>query len=151
MKINFTKNEYHLLVEMLTVADWVMHEGRAPDEPKYKKQRELRDKIHSFHKDFDAKNILENGSEKNEVDETDELLNKVNEHYITPYKEEIFWDELSYRLAQRDIYYQAASKEYEELDQMERFKKTLIAQDMYLEEFAKGGLENIIVKLSTEK
>jgi len=151
MKINFTKNEYHLLVEMLAVADWVMHEGHAPDEIKYKKHRELCNKIHSFYKDFDAKNIIDADLEKDEYSETDELLNKVHDGYIAPYKEEILFDELSYRLAQRDIYYEAGSAVYEEMDPMERFEKTLTAQGLYIEEFAKSGLENVIIKLSTEK
>lgn len=151
MKINFTKNEYHLLVEMLTIADWVIHEGREPDEIKFQKHRELRGKIHSFYKDFDAKNILDTGIEKDEFYETDELLNKVHENYIAPYKDEILLDELSYRLAHRDVYYDVGAEILEEMDQMERFSKILSAQVPYLEEFAKHGVENVIIKLSTEK
>lgn len=151
MKINFTKNEYHLLVEMLTVADWVMHEGREPDEIKFQKHRALRNKIFSFYKDFDAKSILDAGLEKNEFYETDELLGKVHDNYMVPYKEEILLDELSYRLAQRDVYYEIGDEIYEEADRMELVSKIFSAQESYLEEFAKHGLENVIIKLSTEK
>lgn len=151
MKINFTKSEYHLLVEMLTVADWVMHEGQAPDEIKYIKHRELRNKILSFYKDFDAENIVNAGLEKDEFYETDELLNKVHDNYIAPYKDEILLDELSHRLAQRDVFYEIGSEIYEEMDQMERFAKIVDAQESYINEFAKHGLENVIIKLSTGK
>ena len=32
MKINFTKKEYHLLIDMLYLSDWVMHSHSTSDE-----------------------------------------------------------------------------------------------------------------------
>ena len=37
------------------------------------------------------------------------------------------------------------------MEQMERFAKTVSAQESYINEFAQHGLENVIIKLSTEK
>lgn len=151
MKINFTKNEYHLLVEMLTIADWVMHASCVDNEVTHKKHRELRDKIFSFYKEFDAENLIDTGLEKDVYYETDTLLDNVHDSYIAPYKDGMLLDELSYRLAQRDVFCEVGPEAYGEMEKMERFSKILNAQESYVNEFAKHGLENVIIKLSTEK
>lgn len=50
MKINFTKREYQALVEMLLLADWVMHAHEVDPNPATKPYKDLRKKVLSHFK-----------------------------------------------------------------------------------------------------
>jgi len=151
MKINFTKAEYRLLAEMLSVADWVMHSRCNEDEVCYKKYRTLRNKIFSHYKEFEANDIIDAGFENDEYYETDELLNHIHENFMSKFEEEIFWDELIYKLSLRDILSQISVDVFEKMDPMDRISKTEEAKEPYVNEFEKNGLKNVIIKLSTDK
>jgi len=52
MKIHFTKNEYRLLIEMLSMSEWVMHSHEIEYDDACNKHDQLIQKILSYHKDF---------------------------------------------------------------------------------------------------
>lgn len=151
MKINFTKAEYHLLVEMLTIADWVMHSECMNDEILHKKHHELRNRILSYYKEFGAESIVDSGLEKGEFYETDELLDHVHKNFMSNYNNGIFWDELSYKLARRDVIKEVGVTHFENMEGLERFEKVENAKETYENEFEHNGLKNVIIELSTEK
>jgi hypothetical protein len=149
MKINFTKAEYRLLVEMLTVADWVMH-GKYADTQNSDYQK-LRNKIFSFYKEFDAKNLIDTGFKKDEFFETDELMNYVHQNFMDSYEEDVFWDELIHKLGLRDVINEIGVDKYNDMEMIERASKVEDVKESYATEFAQHGIKNVIIKLSTEK
>lgn len=151
MKINFTKAEYRTLVEMLTIADWVLGSKYTDKEATHKKYHDLRNKILSEYKEFGAESFVEAGSDKNEYHETDALLNYVHDNFMDNYDDKVFWDELIYKLALRDVLKEIGVDKYAELEPLERSHKVGDAKQIYVDNFEQHGIENVIIKLSTEK
>jgi hypothetical protein len=151
MKINFTKAEYRLLVEMLTIADWVMHSRCTNNEFTHKKHHELRNKILSHYKEFEAESIIDSGFEKDQFYETDELLDHIHNNFMSDYIDSVFWDELIHKMALRDVVNEVGSAYFEKMEEMERFRKIASARERYEDEFEQNDLKNVIINLSTEK
>lgn len=151
MKINFTKKEYAVLLEMITVANWVLHSRCIGDEGRHKDHDALRSKIESYYKEFDAANLIEAGDESGEYYESNELMDHIYNNFIKEYDEETFWDELMDRLAVRDVVRNIGEDQYVSMDGIDRITQVEDAKEPYADEFERHGLNNVIIKLSTEK
>ncbi|MEW6274878.1 MAG: hypothetical protein AB1556_07160, partial [Bacillota bacterium] len=93
MEINFTKQEYELLLEVLYIADWILNafsEDREND--RYKK---LGQKILACAKEFGLGNFVRWDPDFQEYDYTREFEEKspVME-FIEEFEEDTFWNEL---------------------------------------------------------
>jgi hypothetical protein len=58
MKINISKKEYRLLLDILSIADWVMNSYKVNDDPKIAPYKELKQKLLAFAKDFGFDNLV---------------------------------------------------------------------------------------------
>ena len=58
MKINITKKEYRLLLDILSIADWVMNAYQTEDDPRTKPYEDLEQKFLSYAKDFGFENLI---------------------------------------------------------------------------------------------
>jgi len=56
MKINITKSEYRLLLDVLSISDWVMNSHKIGKNPKSEPYKELEQKFMSFAKILVVKN-----------------------------------------------------------------------------------------------
>tara|TARA_R110000868_G_scaffold77983_3_gene222951 strand:- start:1059 stop:1514 length:456 start_codon:yes stop_codon:yes gene_type:complete len=151
MKINFTKKEYPLLLEMITMANWMLHSRCIDEDSRQKEHDTLRNKILSHYKEFAAEDLVEAGEEPDEYYESNKLMDHVHRNFISSYDEETFWDELTDRLAMRDVVRTLGEDQYVALDGIDRITKVEDAKKPYSNEFERHGLENVIIKLSTEK
>lgn len=151
MKINFTKKEYPLLLEMLTMANWMLHSHCISDDSRQKEHDKLRNKILSHYEEFAAGDLVEAGDKPDEYYETNKLMDHVHSNFISSYDEEMFWDELIDRLAMRDVVSSIGEDQYVALDGIDRITKVEDAKEPYINEFERHGLENVIIDLSTEK
>lgn len=150
MKINFTKNEYRILIEMLSIADRVVHSYSFGEEAISRKHNELRNKVFSYFKEFDAGDLIESGNEPDHFYEKDEYLERVHKNFMDPFEENFFWDELTHRLAVRDVINKIGKENYANLDMLERARKVEKAKESYYKEFDQNDLKNVIInKLSS--
>ena len=142
MEITFSKKEYRLLIDMLYLADWVMHSylTNHDDDNDYKM---LRKKILSHYKEMGAEDILEYSKKYDEYFETREHEDKMLTDFVVPYEDEVFWDELASRLAHRDIIKQLGLEKYKSLERIDRATKTVKIISKYNGEFERNGLENV--------
>jgi hypothetical protein len=64
--------------------------------------------------------------------------------FLDEYDDDTFWDELAYRLAERDAVQEAGGFErYAELSPMERVERAGRFEELYADEFYENGLEHV--------
>lgn len=137
MKLELTPSEYRKLVELTYLGEWLIN---AHHEPEYQ--------------DDDASKILQKlmaagpvpGAEKD--DETGEYymdsdwLDQLYDQYILDYDDHVFWDELTERLAGRDL----AKKRGVSLEDINRDDDLLELrplEDRYRNELEEHGIERL--------
>jgi len=145
MKINITRKEYRALLDILSIADWVLNAHRVGDDPETEKYRKLEQKFYSYAKDMGFDNLveyvpsLERYFPTKEYEETGKFRDFVDE-----FENETFWDELLHRLVERDLIRQEGGVEnLMNMDIRERFEKEEPLERMYAAEFETNGLDNI--------
>ncbi|KTC86538.1 hypothetical protein [Legionella brunensis] len=145
MKINLTKKEYRALLDMLYIADWVLHsytiKEAEPDEYEVLKKNLL-----SYFKEMDAEDKIEFSLEFNDYFEKADYEDYLNEKVIQPYENELFWDELIHRLGERDMINAVGMERYSKMDAIERIKRIEEIKEQYANEFEKHGLANLKIK-----
>ena len=147
MHIRFTEQELVTLVEMLSLAATVSAWN----------QKESADAKLANYEAFESK-ILEKAAQNGlgEMIEFDheskrfrvrkEVEEKLfNHECYEEFRNESFWDELTVRLADRDLVKSIGLKAWEAMTEEERRKKTAGMEKRYWGEFAKNGIERVIV------
>ncbi|KTC93914.1 hypothetical protein [Legionella cincinnatiensis] len=142
MKINITKKEYRTLLDMLYIADWVMH-SYTVKETKQNEYEALKQKLLSYFKEMEAEDQIEFSPEFNEHFEKTQYEELLNEKFIEPYEKKLFWDELIYKLSERDAIHTIGVEQYMKMDPIERMRKVEEIKEQYANEFEKHGIENL--------
>lgn len=143
MKINFTKKEYRLLLEMLYLSDWMMH-AHSIDHSEHSCEHEaLMQRVLSFYKEMGAEDIVEPAENSNKYYEKREFEESLHHNYIDPYEENTFWEELIERLASRDAINAIGLEKFKAMEGIERSMKVDEFRKYYAKEFEQNGLENI--------
>ena len=91
MKINFTKKEYSLLLDMLYLSGWVMNPYE--EETDNNEYKALRKRIMSHFKEMNAENKIEYSREHDDYYELDSFHAEINETFISPFENIFFWEE----------------------------------------------------------
>lgn len=147
MKIHLTKNEYRLLIELLTMCEWVMHAHEVDSNEKCKDHDSLIQKMMSYYMDFKCEDLIEYDKVGNKyyqtiIEDPDSPINDL----IKEYETEVFWEELSHRLARRDTVEKLGRKKMSEMKTIERMEAISEETVKYYKEFEKNGLDNLIIK-----
>ena len=146
MKVDITKKEYRTLLDMLGIANWVLHAHRDEDARRTEPYRELEQKFFKLAADFGLEDLIVLDENENryyptpEFDEEGPMLTFMDE-----YNDETFWKELVERLAMRDVLSHIGHKEFHEMEVEERLNKLDAAIEVYEDEFAKNGLNRLVV------
>jgi len=153
MKIDFTEQEYRLLMDLLEMSDWLLHAHFTEEREETEKYSALMQKIYACAEEMGCGNLVEYDDKLNsyfatsEYEESGEYMS-----FIEEFEEDAFWDGLSHKLAFRDLLDQEGEEAIENMDMVERAAKLLDLQSWYEEEFNENGLSNIrIVKARSDK
>jgi len=139
INIVFSKEELGLLLKLLYSGSFVVE---ASDDEIDKNINSLIQKVLLSAKINKAYRGIEFNQENNEYElseEADEKLNVEFDEFI----EETFWEELLFRLGQRDIIKEIGEKEYRSMSEEELEEKHEEAEDKYRNEFDKNGIKNL--------
>ena len=140
--IDITNQEYRLLLNMLQMADWILHAHTVNS--RNDEYSALLQKIMAMAKDYGCGELVQYIEAKrtyyptNEYLLSDEVQGPIDEH-----NDEIFWDELTDRLARRDVMREVGIKEYRELEKSERRARLSKAREKYDKEFSTQGLKRL--------
>ena len=143
MKIDLTKEEYLKLLELIYMGDWILHsysEGEREDTKDYQLATQ---KYLSLAKDFGYEDLVDEYSGGYEVSRQFEDESQ-SYTYLNQYDNEVFWDELTERLARRDLAIKHGKgiitrvyKDQELYNELEDIK------EKYSEVFSKAGLKDL--------
>ena len=151
MEIDFTKKEYRLLLDMLAIADWIMHANAIEEEHYFHEHQKLKDKLLSYYKQMDATDIIKSAQDLNGFFETNDYEQYIQNSFIQPYDEQYFWDELIDRLSQRDAVSTVGFEEYVKMECEERLQNLDEIKERYANEFQESGLNNLKINHSEPK
>lgn len=144
-KIEFTKAQYENLIKLVYLGNWMINAIRTDDI--VKKYDDVEQHIYSFAKDVGLDKYIEFDSELNKFFPTKELEeDEEMEKYREEYDDEIFWDEITDRLARRDFIRKYGENAIKKMTWKERSGKECPFIEKYEREFAKHGIENLEIK-----
>jgi hypothetical protein len=147
MKIEITKEEYRTLLDVLHIADWVLHAYKTEEGPDTEEFRNLEQKFLAMAKEMGFEPFVEYDPEmqkyfpSREYEETSSVMDA-----IVDYDNECFWDEFTERLASRDLNLQEGRDKVMAMDFEERLIKTEALREKYAKEFERQGLSRVVIK-----
>ena len=147
MKIDITKKEYRALLDVFHLADWVLHAYKTEEGPETEEFRNLEQKFLALAKEMGFEHFVEYDADMkkyfptHEYEETSSVMD-----VIVDYDNESFWDELTERLAYRDLILQEGKDKVLGMDFEERFAKTEVLREKYSDEFYRNGLNRVVIK-----
>ena len=141
-KIGFTKKEYRALLEMLGIADWVLHAHFADEPEDRKSYRDLQQRISSFAETFGCGHLIEYDPRLMRYYGTREF-EEVYLQFIEEFEDESFWQDLAARLAERDTARRIDVEKWTLMDRMDRLKEIDRDEEKYWEEFEANGLDRL--------
>jgi len=146
MEINFTKKEYSKLVEMVLIADWIIHAHEVEKSDATNAFRDLRRKLLSNHKEMGMEDAFHYAAEDDDFYETAEyVLNSPHMGFIEEYDEQSIWDLLASELAERDLAAEEALGSGGFPSREQRASRLWEIQERYEDELAENGLRNLRV------
>lgn len=144
MKINFTKKEYRILLDLIHIADWVLHAHSTDDRADTKDYRDLMQKLMSYAKEMGFEALVDFDKERGEYVTSGEFVGEsVAEDYIEAFEDNTFWSQLIGRLSDRDAMRQTGVNHLSEIEMSERFKAIGEAEEKWITEIDNYGLSRI--------
>jgi hypothetical protein len=145
VKLHLTKKEYRALVDLLQVADWILHSHSVKPEEFSSAHEAVMKKILSFSEEMQCEDIIEHDKSRDEYYETPEYEAFLQEKFIEPYNAQTFWEELADRLATRDALREIGEEKFQSMEPMERVIFLGEKTDAYENEFEEHGLECLTI------
>ena len=153
MHLRFTEEELATLLEMISLAAEVASLNRKPGaEAGFRVFEELENTIVEKAKLKGFADIIEvdEESQKHRIS-TDHLSKSFVQECIDEMRNEVFWEELTLRLAERDTIRRLGLTAWNKLSEPERRKETQPIEKRYWDEFTKSGIDNLHVVASFGK
>lgn len=145
MKINFTKKEYSVLLEMIDIASWVISAHEIEENPEAEPYKILEQKIFSLAKDFDCGSKIGYIKNADEYFPTDDFeLNSPHRDFIRKYDEENFWEVLIEKLCYQSIDKEVGLDTYDEMSGDDRISIYSKYENEWAEKLEKDGLNGIL-------
>jgi len=146
MEIEFTKEQYDSLIKLVYLGNWMINSIRDGGK-EIKKYDEIEQYIYSFAKEFGFENLIEYDAQIRQYFPTWELDdNPEVEPYRQDYENEVFWDELTDRLARRDFIKKYGERTVKGMTAEERMEKEQPFIEQYEKEFYKHGVDRLEIK-----
>lgn len=142
MQIKFTKNETEKLLELLSIADWVLTSMDVDEDERKDDYLKLLQKLYHEAYENGCKKEIQYDEESKDyfLSEDWEEETQVRD-FIEEYEDASFWEELTFRLADRDIDRKMNGKTPKNFE--EHVAMFTRIQTKYEEEFEKNSLENL--------
>ncbi|MBX3014156.1 MAG: hypothetical protein KF832_21725 [Caldilineaceae bacterium] len=153
MQIELTSDEYRRLIDILYLADWLLTAHKVGDDPRVAAYQQLVQKLYAYSQEMGLSHLIEYAVEFDQYFPTRDLEAGTPIHeFIDEYDDETFWDELTRRLAERDLLAQLGGWEkMQKLSTEERIRRLGQLEEHYAAEFARHGLENLRLESPNNK
>jgi len=141
ISITFTKEEVGLFLKLLYSGTFIVV---PKDEKEDKTIDSIVQKVLLSTKMAKAFRGIEFNQSTNEYELTDTAEKAFGDDF-DDFVEETFWQELLFRLGQRDIINEIGGKDYRKMSEEELEEKHEIAEEKYREEFDLNGIKNLVL------
>ena len=141
ISITFTKEEVGLFLKLLYSGTFIVV---PKDEKEDKNIDSIVQKVLLSTKMAKAFRGIEFNQSTNEYELTDTAEKAFGDDF-DDFVEETFWQELLFRLGQRDIINEIGGKDYRKMSEEELEEKHEIAEEKYREEFDLNGIKNLVL------
>lgn len=145
MTLELNKQQYESLLKLIYLGDWMVNAIRLEDD-RIGKYDEVAQRIYALAADAGLGEYVELDEEQNRyfptraLDEDPEI-----EQYHEDYDDNCFWEELFYRLVDRDFVRTFGEKEIARMSFKERIEREEPFRVRYDEEFAQHGLDRLAI------
>ncbi|MDT8305392.1 MAG: hypothetical protein RRC07_05605 [Anaerolineae bacterium] len=152
IEIRVNREELRRLLHMVYIGTWVMTAHARNDDPRAAPYEELEQRLyavaarHGFAGETGnpADDLLDYDEEFKQYFPTRDFDEGEARAFLDEYNDDTFWDELAYRLAERDAVQEAGGLErYAALPVTERMELTGDFEALYTGEFDENGLDNV--------
>ncbi|MBN3034592.1 MAG: hypothetical protein JW861_03340 [Bacteroidales bacterium] len=147
MKIELNPEEYNTLLMVLEISDWVLH-AFTDDEPQSTRDfRNLEQKLLRYATDFGRDEFVEYDEEQGDF-MLSEAFRKSSPgiDFIGEYDDNTFWEELTERLAYRDLSLKEGEIDQEAVDPYEFTEKMTPYMEKYSQEFNDHGIDRLEIR-----
>ena len=141
--MDFTKNEYRFLLDMVEMAEWVLNSRKTDSSDEVKEYSEVYQKILSHAKEMGFENLITYDENLDGYYATAEYEESEHMRYVEEFEDDVFWEALPHRLAVRDLVEQFGEKGYREMEFEERVSKILDLEEIYNKELEENGIDNL--------
>jgi hypothetical protein len=146
MKIEISKGEYKVLLQILEMADWVLTAHKTKEDVRHKPYRRLEQKIFALAEVMGYGSYIEYSKTLQEYLPTRKYEDTCSAmRFIEEFENDSFWDELIDRLAERDAIREVGEPGFKALKIADRIMKVEEHKAKYFDEFEKHGLDRIII------
>lgn len=141
MKIDITKKEYKLLLDILFISDWIMNAYSVGNN--HSQHSELIKKLLSYFQEMDASDQVEFSQELDDYFQTNQCEEYISRQFLEPYEQTFFWDKLIHELAERDALQALGPDAFNKMDVIDRMTKIEEYKKRYQDEFDQNALNNL--------
>ncbi|MBE0583951.1 MAG: hypothetical protein IH612_09310 [Desulfofustis sp.] len=146
MKIQISKKEYLLLLDVFAIAEWVMNSHKVDSDPETEPYNKLEQKIMSYADDAGCGHLVKYDKKQEEYFPTREY-EEIGTYgrFIEQFEEDVFWEELGQRLALRDLINDKGLEVVKEMDPVARMTAEDAIAETYQKEFYENGIEHLFL------
>ena len=144
MKIECTKEEFKVLLDMVYAGNILMNSMRSQDK-KIKEYVDMEQYFFAKAKEYDLENLVEYDEEYSEYIPTREYEDEEFNQYIDEYETRVFWEELVMRLARRDALNYAGDVD-QDITRAALKEMQLKLEEKYDEEIEANGIMNLKIE-----
>ncbi len=143
MKIHLTSEEYRQLLDLLYIADWVMHAHEVDDSDECADHDLLIQKLYSYAAEAGCPDLVTLDPKHRDYQVSAQFEEETPAHeFIARYDDDTFWDELTERLTERDLEEEQGGQTTT-LSVEEYFRLAAPIREMYEEEFGDQGVARL--------
>lgn len=147
MKLDITEEEYRSLLDLLYMGNWVLHAHKSEEDDRTKPYDTLLQKIYSSAGAAGFGPLVEYDPRDRRFYPAPEFENSTKAvEFIDEFVDDSFWDELAFRLAERDAARRVGG--YEQLRLLGPDERTALmtpAEERYYDEFYQNGIDHLVI------
>lgn len=143
----FTKEQFKSLIRIVYLGNWFANANRTGTEgdPHHEEFNEIEEYVFSNASKFGLVDLVDKEASDERWYPTRELEESLDDIH-TEYDEETFWDELFFRMSDRDFLRAYPEKEIRKMPMLERFQKEEPFRKKWDNEINEHGIERLDIK-----
>ena len=146
MKIEIPDGKFEKLIKLVFLGNWVVNSEKTwgGEDPRIEEYDEIEEALLKLAYENGFKELVSFDMKAKKYFPSQALeFDGDIQNYLDDYNDANFWQDLSSRLAERDVIEKLGTEKFLKLDNKEGFILITKAEDKYIEEFEENGIDNL--------